>query len=94
LSQSVADRRSSSQARFDAFVHEFNAERPHEALGMQRPAEVDLPSSRPYDELPELAYPLHDRNDLGRPPRRASRPPFGPTDGGDLVLHSLMSNIR
>ena len=27
------------QARFDAFVSEFNAERPHEALGMKPPAE-------------------------------------------------------
>ena len=25
------------QARFDAFVNEFNAERPHEALGMKPP---------------------------------------------------------
>ena len=28
------------QDRFDAFVHEFNAERPHEALGMKCPAEL------------------------------------------------------
>ena len=27
------------QARFDAFVEEFNDERPHEALAMQTPAE-------------------------------------------------------
>jgi transposase InsO family protein len=27
------------QARFDAFVREFNAERPHEALAMKYPAE-------------------------------------------------------
>jgi transposase InsO family protein len=27
------------QARFDAFVRAFNAERPHEVLAMQRPAE-------------------------------------------------------
>ena len=25
------------QARFDAFVHQFNAERPHEALAMKMP---------------------------------------------------------
>jgi transposase InsO family protein len=52
------------QARFDAFVQEFNAERPHEALGMKCPAEVYSASPRPYDGLPELTYPLHDREVL------------------------------
>ena len=50
------------QARFDAFRHEFNAERPHEALAMQRPAERYTASPRPYRGLPELAYPFHDRD--------------------------------
>lgn len=49
------------QARFDDFVAEFNRERPHEALAMKCPAEVYLPSPRPYDGLPELTYPLHDQ---------------------------------
>src|SRR6266705_3701473 len=49
------------QARFDAFAKEFNEERPHEALAMKRPAEVYAPSPRPYDGLPELTYPFHDR---------------------------------
>jgi hypothetical protein len=49
------------QARFDQFVAEFNQERPHEALQMQTPAEVYAPSARPYTGLPELSYPLHDR---------------------------------
>jgi transposase InsO family protein len=49
------------QARFDAFVREFNAERPHEALDMQRPADRYAPSARPYGGLPELSYPLHDK---------------------------------
>jgi transposase InsO family protein len=49
------------QARFDAFRHEFNAERPHEALAMKCPSEVYLPSARRYQGLPELAYPFHDR---------------------------------
>jgi hypothetical protein len=49
------------QARFDAFVQEFNAERPHEALAMKCPAELYSANPRPYDGLPELAYPLHDR---------------------------------
>ena len=52
------------QARFDDFVNEFNSERPHEALAMKRPADIYAPSSRPYDGLPDLAYPLHDRDVL------------------------------
>lgn len=50
------------QARFDAFVAEFNDERPHEALAMQRPADVYTASNRPYWGLPEVDYPLHDRD--------------------------------
>lgn len=50
------------QARFDDFVQEFNAERPHEALAMKCPAEVYQPSPRPYAGLPVLTYPLHDRD--------------------------------
>jgi transposase InsO family protein len=50
------------QARFDAFVSEFNAERPHEALAMKCPADVYSASPRPYIGLPELTYPLHDRD--------------------------------
>jgi hypothetical protein len=52
------------QARFDAFAHEFNTERPHEALAMKRPAEIYSASPRPYNGLPELTYPLHDRDVL------------------------------
>ena len=52
------------QARFEAFVREFNTERPHEALAMQTPAAVYAPSPRPYQGLPELTYPLHDRDVL------------------------------
>ena len=52
------------QARFDAFTAEFNAERPHEALAMQCPAEVYRPSLRPYAGLPDISYPLHDRDVL------------------------------
>lgn len=50
------------QARFDAFREEFNTERPHEALGMKTPAEVYTASPRRYAGLPELEYPLHDRD--------------------------------
>jgi transglutaminase-like putative cysteine protease len=52
------------QDRFDRFVHEFNTERPHEALAMKRPAEVYVPSTRPYRGLPNLTYPFHDRDIL------------------------------
>jgi transposase InsO family protein len=52
------------QARFDAFVHEFNNERPHQALAMKCPAEVYAPSPRPYQGLPEITYPFHDRDIL------------------------------
>ena len=50
------------QARFDTFVPEFNDERPHEALGMKTPAAVYTASPRRFAGLPELEYPLHDRD--------------------------------
>lgn len=50
------------QARFDSFREAFNDERPHEALGMKTPAEVYRPSPRAFSGLPELDYPLHDRD--------------------------------
>ena len=52
------------QAKFDAFVHEFNNERTHEALGMKCPAEIYRPSTRPYRGIEELSYPFHDRSVL------------------------------
>nr|WP_210399106.1 integrase core domain-containing protein [Steroidobacter denitrificans] len=52
------------QARFDAFISEFNEERPHEAIDMKVPAERYTPSPRAYEGLPELAYPFHDRDIL------------------------------
>jgi len=50
------------QGRFDTFVAEYNDERPHEALGMNVPAQAYAPSPRTYAGLPELDYPLHDRD--------------------------------
>src|SRR5690606_3845825 len=50
------------QDRFDRFMSEFNEERPHEALAMKTPAEVFVPSSRPYEGVPELDYPFHDKD--------------------------------
>jgi transposase InsO family protein len=52
------------QERFDAFLDEFNTDRPHEALAMKRPADVYLKAPRPYDGLPDIDYPLHDRDVL------------------------------
>src|SRR5439155_6856150 len=52
------------QARFDAFIDEFNNERPHEALAMKCPAELYTPSSKPYRGLSALTYPFHDRDVL------------------------------
>jgi transposase InsO family protein len=52
------------QARFDAFQQEFNTERPHEALAMKCPAEVYSASTRPYNGLPDVSYPFHDRDVL------------------------------
>jgi transposase InsO family protein len=52
------------QARFDEFVDEFNTQRPHEALQMRCPAQLYRSSDTPYRGLPELDYPLHDRDVL------------------------------
>jgi len=52
------------QERFEAFIAEFNQERPHEALDMATPDELYTPSQRQYDGLPELDYPFHDRDIL------------------------------
>lgn len=49
------------QAKFDAFVEEFNNERPHQALNMKYPSEVYQQSKRVYNGLPDVEYPLHER---------------------------------
>jgi transposase InsO family protein len=46
------------QARFDAFRHHFNEERPHEALGQTQPAEHWQPSRRPMPK--QIAEPWYD----------------------------------
>ncbi|MCR4265298.1 IS481 family transposase [Nitratireductor sp. ZSWI3] len=52
------------QDRFDDFVSEFNEERPHEGIAMRVPAEAYTPASRPYDGLPDVEYPFHDKDIL------------------------------
>jgi putative transposase len=49
------------QGKFDDFIDCYNNERPHQALGMKYPAELYVPSQRPYKGLSELEYPFHDR---------------------------------
>lgn len=68
------------QAKFDAFVDEFNTERPHEAIGMKCPAEIYTPSNKPYRGLPELAYPFHDKDLLV-------------TDCGRICMHKKKINL-
>lgn len=52
------------QETFDAFVSEFNNERPHQALAMKRPADIYTTSPRSYAGLPEVNYPFHDKGIL------------------------------
>jgi hypothetical protein len=40
------------QSRYDGFVERYNYERPHEALGMRRPAELYRASERVYEKEP------------------------------------------
>jgi putative transposase len=49
------------QEKFDLFIEEYNRERPHEALAMKTPSEYYKPSTRPYEGLPDVEYPMHDR---------------------------------
>ena len=55
-----AGNRATQQRRFKSFRQEFNHVRPHEALGLDVPAQHYQPSSRPYPErLKPLEYPSH-----------------------------------
>jgi len=58
LTNRVTTTRLAQQRKFDRFRHEFNFDRPHEALDMQTPASVYQSSPRPMpDKLPPLEYP-------------------------------------
>jgi putative transposase len=52
------------QFKFDRFQQCYNFDRPHQGIGMKYPAELYSASPRPYQGLPELEYPLHDRTIL------------------------------
>lgn len=45
-------------------TQEFNTERPHEAIGMKRPADLYTPSPKPFVGLSNISYPFHDRDIL------------------------------
>lgn len=48
------------QKKFDEFVHRYNVERPHEAIGMERPANVFRRNHRPFPRrTPRPEYPRH-----------------------------------
>ena len=49
------------QEMFERFMDEYNNERPLQALGMKRPANLYRPSSRPYEGVPPVSYPFHDK---------------------------------
>jgi len=68
------------QAKFDAFIQEFNFERPHEALDMQCPSQVYTASARPYDGIPDPHYPFHDKTVVV-------------TNCGRLCLHNKKINL-
>ena len=50
--------------QIESLIVRLKRERPHEALAMQTPAERYARSPKPYQGLPELTYPLHDRDVL------------------------------
>lgn len=49
------------QEVFDNFIQVYNEERPHQGINMKYPAELYKPSKRPYQGLPDLSYPFHDK---------------------------------
>lgn len=49
------------QDKFEDFIHEYNYERPHQALEMKKPAELYTSSTRRYQGLPDVSYPFHDK---------------------------------
>ena len=52
--------RRAQQRRFNTFQHEYNHQRPHEALQQQTPAALYQPADRPFpDRLTPIEYPSH-----------------------------------
>jgi len=56
----AAHSRRAQQRRFDAFLHRYNTERPHEGIGDRTPASLWTPSARAYPEqILRPVYPAH-----------------------------------
>lgn len=70
------------QRRFDRMRQEFNAERPHEALGQRPPARVYVPSPRPYPA--RLEDPWYDATHQVRRVKRMGQIKWG----GEVVFVS------
>jgi len=49
------------QEKFYQFIHEYNFERPHQALAMKCPGLVYQKSQIPYKGLPDITYPGYDK---------------------------------
>ncbi len=48
---------SAQQSAFDDFIHEYNFQRPHEALDQKTPASIYRPSAIPFPaKLPKIEY--------------------------------------
>jgi transposase InsO family protein len=58
----VAQRMYLQQRAFDRFKHEYNTERPHEALGYRVPASAYVPSTRSYPVKPRSPEYSNDRD--------------------------------
>jgi transposase InsO family protein len=59
------------QRRFDRLRHEYNEERPHEALGLECPADHYIPSPRPYPA--RLEDPCYEATQQVRRVKRAGQ---------------------
>jgi hypothetical protein len=77
-----ADSAAEQQARFGAFRHDYNDNRPHEALGQIPPVRRNQPSPRPFPE--KIEEPWYDPDHA----TRRVRPTGEIKWGGDLVFVS------
>jgi putative transposase len=91
------------QKKFDLFRHDFNFERPHEGIGMQRPAVVYKPIRRPYSRKikpaeydsgfevrlvsPAGTITWHNRHIFVGEALRRERIALEPTEGRTQTLH-------